>query len=57
MIFDIGWQKERMIRSTLVKRSRQRVALTLQPGDVWVIEQAIVHNDNLFAKAHTLQQP
>jgi hypothetical protein len=32
---------ERAIGQTLRKLSRQRVALILQPGGIWVIERAI----------------
>lgn len=38
MIFD---KRERQIRSTLRKLSRQRVAIVLQPGGIWVIEKAV----------------
>jgi hypothetical protein len=34
-------RRERVIRQTLRKLSRQRVALVLQPGNVWVIEKAV----------------
>jgi len=34
------WRRERQIRGTLRAISRQRVALILQPGNVWVVERA-----------------
>ena len=34
-------RKERFIREILHRLSRQRVALILQPGNVWVIEKAV----------------
>jgi hypothetical protein len=34
-------RREHAIRQTLRKLSRQRVALVLQPGNVWVIEKAV----------------
>lgn len=37
-MFDV---KERQIRHTLRQLARQRVAMILQPGDVWVIEYAV----------------
>jgi hypothetical protein len=36
---------ERDIRRTLKSLSRQRVALVLQPGNVWVIERAVEDNE------------
>jgi len=35
------WKRERFIRQTLVRLSRQRVGLVLQPGNVWVVENAV----------------
>jgi hypothetical protein len=35
------FRRELAIRRTLRKLSRQRVALVLQPGNVWVIERAV----------------
>lgn len=37
-------RRERKIRHTLRKLSRQRVALVLQPGNVWVIEKAVAED-------------
>jgi hypothetical protein len=39
------WRRERFIRRVLRKLSRQRVALILQPGNVWVIEKALGGGD------------
>jgi hypothetical protein len=36
---------EKLIRSTLKRLARQRIAMVLQPGNVWVIESA-VEDDN-----------
>src|SRR5579862_9288454 len=44
MIFDDSL-REFQIRRVLRALSRQRVALILQPGDVWVIERAMEDND------------
>ena len=38
-------KRELSIYRTLKKLSKQRVALILQPGNVWVIEKAIPDND------------
>jgi len=38
---------EQFILSVLRKLARQRVALILQPGNVWVIEKAIQRNDDV----------
>ena len=35
------WKRERFIRRTLAKLSRQRVRGILQPGNVWVVEKAV----------------
>jgi hypothetical protein len=40
------WKREHFIRSVLKKLSRQRVAVLLQPGDVWVIEKAVNVDDD-----------
>jgi len=37
--------RERAIRSTLRALARQRVAIVLQPGNVWVVERAIQDTD------------
>ena len=41
------------IRRTLKRLSRQRVALVLQPGNVWVIENAIEDNEQTDAALKT----
>lgn len=40
------WRRERFIRKTLRRLSQQRVALILQPGNVWVIEKAVTEGKN-----------
>lgn len=45
MMFD-EWHRERFIRKTLRRLSQQRVALILQPGNVWVIEKAVSEGEN-----------
>jgi hypothetical protein len=40
MVFE-DFRKERFIIRTLRRLSRQRVALVLQPGNIWVIEKAV----------------
>jgi hypothetical protein len=45
------WRRERMIRRILKKLSRQRVALILQPGNVWVVEMAVSEGDKDVAEA------
>jgi hypothetical protein len=44
-----NWSHEREIRHTLRRLSRQRVGLILQPGNVWVIENAVVSNNETDA--------
>lgn len=41
------------VRSTLKRLSRQRVALVLQPGNVWVIEDAVEDNERTDAALKT----
>lgn len=36
-----GWADERFILQTLRRVSKQRVAVVLQPGNVWVVERAV----------------
>lgn len=49
MIFD---RRERQVRATLRRLSKQRVAIVLQPHDVWVIEKAVPDTeDNAAALA------
>jgi hypothetical protein len=37
---------ERLIRRTLHRLAQQKVALILQPGNVWVIERAVSEEEN-----------
>jgi hypothetical protein len=48
-------QFERTIRRTLRKLSTQRIRMVLQPGDYWVIDRAIDHNDDTQAALLTCQ--
>ena len=43
------WREEREIRKALKGLARQRVALILQPGDVRVIERALMHSERTDA--------
>lgn len=43
------WKSERQIRKTLRGIARQRVALIVKPGDVWVIERALERNEEVEA--------
>jgi hypothetical protein len=38
------FRREAIIRRVLRRLSRQRVALVLQPGNVWVVEKAVEDN-------------
>ncbi|GEM_PF-887302 len=40
------WKRERLIKSTLARLARLRVALIFQPGNYWVIEQAVSEEDD-----------
>jgi len=40
-----GWKREREVRQVLRRLGRQHVGLILQPGNVWVIEQALMHDE------------
>ena len=40
------YRRERFIRKTLRRLSRQRVAMILQPGNLWVIEKAVSEGEN-----------
>jgi len=55
MISDIlhRWKSERRIRKVLRGLARQRVALVLQPGNVWVIEQAMSRDQDVEADFQT----
>ncbi len=47
------WHRERFIRKTLRRLSQQRVALVLQPGNVWVIEKAVSESEEVVAALRT----
>jgi hypothetical protein len=49
----MAMNSERAIRHTLKRLSRQRVALVLQPGNVWVIENAVEDNEQTDAELKT----
>ena len=48
-----GWRGERRIRKVLAGLARQRVALVLQPGNVWVIERALQRDEETEALLYT----
>jgi hypothetical protein len=39
------WHRERFIRKTLRRLSKQRVVGVLQPGNIWVIEKAVSEDE------------
>ncbi len=41
-----NWKRERMIKATLARLAKQRVALILQPGNCRVIERAVSEEDD-----------
>lgn len=47
------WKRERQIRKVLSGLARQRVALILQPQGVWVIERALVRDEDTEAALMT----
>lgn len=47
------WRRERFIRKVLRRLSRQRVALLLQPGNVWVVERAVTESDGVVEALRT----
>lgn len=47
------WKRERQIRKVLAGLARQRVALILQPQGVWVIERALVGDEDTEAALMT----
>jgi len=49
------WKREWAIYKTLKALSKQRVAIILQPGNVWVIEKAIQETDKTAANLRTCQ--
>jgi len=48
-----GWKRECRIRKVLTGLARQRVAVVLQMGGVWVIEKALKRDDNAEAALAT----
>lgn len=48
-----NYRREWQIRRVLKKASRQRVALVLQPGNVWVIENALEDTEETDAALKT----
>jgi hypothetical protein len=47
------WRREWRVRGTLRALARQRVALILQPGNVWVIEKAVSDQDDTASALRT----
>ena len=47
------WKRERQIRKVLAGLARQRVALILQPQGIWVIERALVRDEDTEAALMT----
>lgn len=48
-----NWSRERRIRKTLRAVSRQRVAIVLQPGGAWFIENGLPDSDDRDAALAT----
>ena len=48
-----SFRRERKIRRTLKQLQRQRVAGVLNPGNVWVVELALTHDDATDAALQT----
>lgn len=48
-----NYRREWQIRKILKRASKQRVAVVLQPGNVWVIENALEHTDETDAALKT----
>lgn len=48
-----NWRREIRIRRILKRLARQRVALVLQPGNAWVIENAVPDNEDTDAALKT----
>jgi hypothetical protein len=48
-----NWRREFGIRRVLKQLARQRVALVLQPGNVWVIENAVTDDETTDAALKT----
>jgi hypothetical protein len=49
----ISYRREWQIRRTLKRASKQRVALVLQPSNVWVIENTLEHTEETDAALKT----
>lgn len=49
----LGFKREWRIRRVLRGVARQRVAVVMQPGQVWVVEQALQRNDDTEADLAT----
>ncbi len=49
----LTWKRERRIRRVLRDLARQRVALVLQPGNIWVLERALQRNGDVEADLQT----
>lgn len=49
----VGWKRERRIRKVLAGLARQRVAIVMQQGGVWVIENALQRDDGVEAALMT----
>lgn len=48
-----NWRREWAIRSVLRRLARQRVAMVLQPGNLWVIENSIEDTEDVDAALKT----
>jgi hypothetical protein len=46
---------ERTVHRTLHKLAKQRIRMVLQPGDYWVIDRAIIHDEDTPAVLLTCQ--
>lgn len=53
MISVTEWRRERHIRRTLRALARQRVAMVLQPGNVFVVERAAPDDEDTLAAIRT----
>jgi len=52
-IYITNWKREWFIYTTLKALSKQRVVMVLQPGNVWVIEKALKHDEKTDANLKT----
>lgn len=48
-----SWRRERFILSTLRRLSKQRVVAVMQPGNAWLIERGVGHDDETEAALRT----